>query len=75
MTVDVGSGVVDGLMERYCDWRERCLEAHAAYKHFAAASAAERSLAFAAYEAALDREEAACEAYATKIRLITQVLS
>jgi hypothetical protein len=39
-----------------------------------AASPAERSLVFAAYEAALDREEAACKAYATQIRLVTHVL-
>ena len=69
MAVDVAPGVVDRLMELYCDWREQCLEVHAAYKHFTAASPAERALAFAAYEAALDRKEAACEAYATQVRL------
>jgi hypothetical protein len=47
---------------------------HAAYEHFTAASPAERSLMFAAYETALDREEAACQAYATQIRLVTHVL-
>ena len=34
----------------------------------------ERSLVFAAYEAALDQEEAACKAYATQIRLVTRVV-
>ena len=74
MAVDVAPGVVDRLMELYRDWREECLEVHAAYKHFTAASPAERSLVFAAYEAALDPEEAACKAYATQIRLVTHVL-
>ena len=64
MAVDVAPVVVDPLMEFYCDWREQCLEVHAAYEQFTAASPAERSFAFAAYEAALDREQAASEAYA-----------
>jgi len=74
MAVDVAPGVVDRLMELYGDWRGQCLQVHAAYEHFTAASPAERSLMFAAYEAALDREEAACQAYATQIRLVTHVL-
>ena len=61
-------------MELYRDWREECLEVHAAYKHFTAVSLPERSLVFAAYEAALDQEEAACKAYATQIRLVTRVV-
>lgn len=74
MAVDVAPGVVDQLMELYCDWREECLEVHVAYERFAAAAAAERSLAFATYEAALDREEAACAAYATQIWLVAGAL-
>lgn len=74
MAVDVAPGVVDRLMELYCDWREQCLDVHAAYERFTVASPAERSLAFAAYEAALDLEEAACDAYATQTRVVTHVL-
>jgi hypothetical protein len=59
-------------MDLYCDWREECLEVHLAYEHFTTARPAERSLAYAAYEAALDREEAACDAYATQIRMVIQ---
>jgi hypothetical protein len=44
MAVDVAAGVVDGLMERYCGWREQRLEAHAAYNHFTASPPVERSL-------------------------------
>ena len=72
MAVDIAPGIVDHLMDLYCDWREECLDVHVAYEHFTAAPTAERSLAFAAYEAALDREQAACEAYATQIRLVIQ---
>jgi hypothetical protein len=71
MAVDFAPVVVDPLMECYCDWREQCLEVRVAYEQFTAASPAERSVAFAAYEAALDREQAACEAYA---RLVTSVM-
>jgi hypothetical protein len=42
----------------------------AAYEHFSTAAASNRALAFAAYAAALDREESASEAYAAQIRLI-----
>lgn len=74
MAVDVAPEVVDRLMELYCDWREHCLDVQGAYERFTAATPAERSLAFAAYQAALDLEEAACEAYATQILLVTRVL-
>ncbi len=42
----------------------------ASYERFADAEPAESTLAFAAYAAALDREESACESYAAQIRLI-----
>jgi hypothetical protein len=68
MAVEVAPVVVDWLMEAYCDWRGKCLDVHAAYEQFTAASPAERSPAFAAYEAALDREQASCEAYAGLVK-------
>ena len=42
----------------------------AAYERFVDAEPADSTLAFAAYAAALDREESACESYAAQIRLI-----
>ena len=58
------------MMELYCDWRTGCMEVQAAYERFLAASASDRAAAFAAYNAALDREESACESYAAQVRLI-----
>ena len=58
----------DQLVGPYCDWRVRCLDVRAAYARFAVAPAADRALAFAAYEAALDREASAAHVYAQQIR-------
>ncbi len=66
---------VDRLIELYCDWREQCREVNAAYRNFTAAPADARALAFAVYEAALDREESACEIYAAQVRLVERTLS
>jgi hypothetical protein len=62
--------LVDRLIELYCDWRTSCAEVQAAYERFLDASACDRGVAFAAYRAALDREQSACELYADQIRLI-----
>lgn len=64
------SELVDQLMELYCDWRTRCSEVRTTYTRFAQAGAPDRASAFAAYSAALDREERACDSYAAQIRLI-----
>ena len=42
----------------------------AAYERFSDAEPDDRTLTFAAYAAALDREESACESYAAQIRLV-----
>jgi len=62
--------LVDRLIELYCDWRTACGEVRGAYEQFRRACAADRELAFAAYAAALDREQSACEDYAAQIRVI-----
>ena len=62
--------VVDRLIELYCDWRTACAEVRAAYERFCRACASDRALAFAAYAAALDREQSACEDYAGQIKAI-----
>lgn len=62
--------LVDRLIELYCDWRTSCMEVQAAYERFSDASPSERAAAFAAYQAAVDREQSACESYAEQIRLI-----
>jgi hypothetical protein len=62
--------LIDRMMDLYCDWRTECERVRASYEHFVSIDPSDRSAAFAAYTAALDREEAACEAYARQVRLI-----
>ena len=61
---------IDRLIERYCDWRTDASIVRVAYGRFSEADAADRTLAFAAYLAALDRERSASDAYADQIRLV-----
>lgn len=68
MIVETRPELTDELIELYCDWRTRCEEVRANYERFSDAPRAERVLAFAAFEAALDREQSAAEAYAAHIR-------
>jgi hypothetical protein len=60
----------DQLIALYCDWREECVVVETAYERFTAAPAADRALAFAAYMAALEREESAAARYEAQIDLI-----
>jgi hypothetical protein len=62
--------LVDEMIDLYCDWRTASAEVQAAYDRFCDASHSDRTLAFAAYAAALDREQIACESYAAQIRVI-----
>jgi hypothetical protein len=55
---------VDEAMEAYVDWREECAEVWDAYERWARAPKIDDAGAFAAYRAALDREESASHAYA-----------
>jgi hypothetical protein len=63
--------LIDTMMDLYCEWRTECKEVQAAYERVARVRPSDRAAAFAAYMAALDREESACDAYAAHIRLIT----
>jgi hypothetical protein len=61
----------DELIALYCDWREECALAERAYEWFSSSAGPDRALAFAAYTAALDREESAASMYAARIGAIT----
>jgi hypothetical protein len=61
--------VIDELLERYVSWREECETVGLAYRQWASAENAEHRLAYAAYIAALDREEHAARAYADQIQV------
>jgi hypothetical protein len=54
---------LNAVMDAYLTWHEADLAAIAAYQCWRGASRSEREGAFAAYRAALDREEHAASAY------------
>jgi hypothetical protein len=51
--------LTDDFLESYARWRETCEEVRLAYQRWANSTLPQRGLAFAAYRAALDREELA----------------
>src|SRR5437762_4945883 len=53
----------------YIEWRLACIAVWAAYREWTRAMRADAVLAHAAYEAALDREDAAATAYARLMKL------
>ena len=61
----------DALIDLYVDWREECSAVQLAYEGWREASDDGRDTAFAAYNAALDREERASDIYAALIRQAT----
>jgi hypothetical protein len=67
----IRSEEADELIALYCDWREECVLVQAAYERFSASGAPDRTLAFAAFAAALEREESAAQAYGDHISVIT----
>jgi hypothetical protein len=54
-------------MEVYVDWREESAALEDAYWHWSSAPEPDRDLAFAAYKAALDREEQASIVYQNQL--------
>ncbi|HUA45614.1 MAG TPA: hypothetical protein VMA77_10325 [Solirubrobacteraceae bacterium] len=60
--------VVDDAVDAYVRWREECAGAGEAYHQWSGAEKADRQLAYCAYTAALDREEAAASVYAEAMR-------
>jgi hypothetical protein len=53
----------DEFVECYVCWREESATVRTAYEHWVSVEPADRALAFAAYSAALDREERAARDY------------
>jgi hypothetical protein len=65
--------VDDGVLA-YVQWREESATVWAAYSRSASAAAEDASGAHAAYRAALDREEAAAQVYASLIERVGELL-
>jgi hypothetical protein len=70
MSTEIRPDLVDRMIELYCDWRTASWDVRAAYERFREAAASDRPVTFAAYMAALDREESACDSYAAQVRAI-----
>ena len=70
MTVHSRSDPIDTLVNTYVDWREECRTLRSAYERWSSVPDADRALAFAAYRAALDREEHASRMYADHLDLV-----
>ena len=58
-TRERASRLGDALIDLYVEWREECLSVHSAYERWRSAPRDDSPAAFAAYNAALDREERA----------------
>lgn len=64
--------LVDEVIDAYVDWREECIFVWDAYRRWSGASRDDAVLAFAAYAAALDREERASAFYAGRVGRLAQ---
>ena len=65
----------DEAFQRYEDWRDECSTVQAAYRRWRSAAGADSTFAFAAYAAALDREERAAVQYQAALREGERLLS
>jgi hypothetical protein len=66
--------LIDVMMDMYVDWREECIALRKAYERWSSVRLAERELAFAAYRAALDREDRASAVYADLVKSVEREL-
>lgn len=64
---------IDVLLERYVSWHEQCAAVGRAYRRWDHCDRDERQLAYAAYVAALDREEYAARDYADQLELVSRI--
>ena len=55
---------IDEVLETYVRWRQTCEQVRIAYAGWGSSGQRESGLAFAAYRAALDREECAARSHA-----------
>jgi hypothetical protein len=66
--------LIDEAIRAYVGWREECVAVWDTYRRWVSAEAGDAALAFAAYMAALDREERASGTYAQLSRRVGDVL-
>lgn len=66
--------MVDRAVLAYVEWRAHCTAVADAYRCWMNVGSADAALAYTAYEAALDREEAAARIYARLVRRVGHVV-
>jgi hypothetical protein len=67
--------LIDDVMDAYIEWRHQSADVDAAYRRWSVATSDDTALAFAAYTAALDREERASKSYARLMQRSTHLHS
>jgi hypothetical protein len=68
MSHGIHHSLIDDVMDAYVEWRQQSADVGGAYRRWLAAHSCDTTLAFAAYHAALDREEVASRTYASLIQ-------
>ena len=74
-TTPLHEQAVDDAVLAYVQWREECASVWNAYDQWTSATAGDKVPGHAAYCAALDREEAAANAYAKVVDRVGEFLS
>jgi hypothetical protein len=65
---------VDDALDAYLEWRQQCAAVWDAYDRWTSATSEDNVPAHVAYQAALDREEAAANAYAMFLDRVRELL-
>jgi hypothetical protein len=68
------NALIDEAMDRYVEWREECAAVYDAYAYWTNAPMEETDLPFAAYSAALDREQSAATVYGRALERLKRSL-
>jgi hypothetical protein len=66
--------LLDEAIGSYVEWREECATVEVAYRCWSSERSTECTMSFAAYTAALDREECAARVYAGAMGRVTRFL-
>jgi hypothetical protein len=74
MKTAVRAEVIDEAIDAYVEWREECLFLVDAYQRWLSEADRDRRLAFAAYRAALDREQQASSVYESRCDRVAREL-
>ena len=68
------NALIDEAIDRYVEWREECAAVYDAYANWTNAPMEETDLPFAAYSAALDREQSAATVYGRAVERLERSL-